>query len=110
MLSSFDKIQFIFSGACMKHQVDVYALLIKRGEGKRMKIMQEEGKNSLRCKNWNNLLLFTTLINKYENKHYIGLSTKRTLRLYNMTTFLPNCSLLRKYKAALKKQIFKGSE
>lgn len=75
-----------------------------------MKIMQEDGKNSLRSKRWNNLLLFITLINKYENKPHLALSTIRILRLYNMAKFLLNCSLLRKYKAGLKKQIFKEPE
>lgn len=67
VLSSFDKISFTFSVAYTKHPVVVYILLIKGGAGKRMKIMQEEGQNSLRSKYWNNLLLFTTLISKKEN-------------------------------------------
>lgn len=40
----------------------------------------------------------------------MSLSTIRTLMLYNIKIFLPNWSLLRKYKAALKKQIFKEPE
>lgn len=75
-----------------------------------MKITLEDGKNSLRSKQWNNLLLFINLINKYENKPHIALSTIRILRLYNMARFLLNCSLLRKYEATLKKQIFKEPE